>query len=182
MQIIEAVHKETFVRNDELDYCDLLYLRNMLNSRKFMSQDAVTGTEVSECISQDLESTKKNLIAALKLRLKCSDSCCICMDKFIPGDRIRVLQFYKTLWGGGGSTSSDTLAPDGEHVSLKEALQKAGVGNGENVRIRQWKKSEEVKLKAYLGQRMSIGRIKVLMGIGYDIVEKKIKEEGWLVW
>lgn len=50
------------------------------------------------------------------------------------------------------------------------------------MRIRQWKKSEEVKLKAYLGQRMSIGRIKVLMGIGYDIVEKKIKEEGWLVW
>jgi hypothetical protein len=48
------------------------------------------------------------------------------------------------------------------------------------VRIRQWKKSEEVKLKAYLGQRMSIGRIKVLMGIGNDIVEKRSrKKDGW---
>ena len=91
MQIIEAVHEEDFVRNDELDYCDLPCLRNMLNSRKLMSQDAVTGTEVSECMSQDLETTKKNLIAALKLRRKCSDSCCVCLDEFIPGDRIRVL-------------------------------------------------------------------------------------------
>jgi hypothetical protein len=91
MQIIEAVHEEDFVRNDELDYCDLPCLRNILNSRKLMSQDAVTGTEVSECMSQDLETTKKNLIAALKLRRKCSDSCCVCLDEFIPGDRIRVL-------------------------------------------------------------------------------------------
>jgi hypothetical protein len=29
---------------------------------------------------------------------------------------------------------------------------------------------------------MPIGRIKVLMGIGHAVVEKKIKEKGWLVW
>ena len=79
-----------------------------------------------------------------------------------------------------GYTMWEIYSPDGEYVSLKEALQKAGVRNGENVRIRQWKKSEEVKLKAYLGQRMSIGRIKVLMGIGNDIVEKRSrKKDGW---
>ena len=91
VQIIEAIHEEDFVRNDELDYCDLPCLRNMLNSRKLLPQDAVTGTEIIEFISQDLETTKKNLIAALKLRRKYSDSCCICMDKFIAGDQIRVL-------------------------------------------------------------------------------------------
>ena len=81
-----------------------------------------------------------------------------------------------------GYLSWQIYSPDGEQVSLKDALQKAGVGNGENVRIFQWLKTEEDMLKAYLDQRMIIKRIKMLMGIGYDCLEKKIKEEGWLVW
>lgn len=92
-QIIEAIHEETFVRDDELKNCDLPRLRKMLNSRmaRVPPQDAVTGIEVSECLSQELETKKKNLIAELQLRRKYNESCCICLEKFIPGDKIRVL-------------------------------------------------------------------------------------------
>jgi hypothetical protein len=58
----------------------------------------------------------------------------------------------------------------------------AGVGNGENVKIRAWSKSEEDELKAYLDQKMSLKAIGGLMKIGYAVVEKKIKEKGWEVW
>jgi hypothetical protein len=81
-----------------------------------------------------------------------------------------------------GCTSWDIYSPDGKQVSLKDALQKAGVGNGEDVRIRQWSKTEEDTLKAYLYQRISNKRIAVLMRMNFDVVEKKIKEKGWLVW
>jgi len=92
-QIIEAIHEETFVRNDELKNCDLPCLRKMLNSRMAIvpPQDAVTDIEFSECLSQELETKKKNLIAELQLRRKYNESCCICLEKFIPGDKIRVL-------------------------------------------------------------------------------------------
>jgi len=80
-----------------------------------------------------------------------------------------------------GYSMWEIYSPDGKMVTLKDALQKAGVGNGENVRLRQWTKTEEDKLKAYLDQRMTIKRIKVLMEIG-DAIERKIKEKGWLVW
>ncbi len=60
-------------------------------------------------------------------------------------------------------------------------LLKAAVGNGENVKVRAWTKSEEDKLKAYLDQKMSIKAIKVLMNIRYEAVERKIKAKGWLV-
>jgi hypothetical protein len=90
-QIIEAVHEESFIRNDELEYCDLRCLRRMLSSRNITSRGAITGEEVCEWMDRDLEKKKKNLIAELQLRRKYSVSCCICLDEFVSGDRIRVL-------------------------------------------------------------------------------------------
>ena len=90
-KIIEAIHEESFIRNDELGCCDLRCLRRMLSSRNVTSQDPTKGKEVCEWMYQDLEATKKNLIVELKLRRKYSVSCCICLDEFAPGDRIRVL-------------------------------------------------------------------------------------------
>jgi hypothetical protein len=83
---------------------------------------------------------------------------------------------------GNGYSSWDTYDQDGNEVSLKEALQRAGVGNGENVKIRAWSKSEKDELKAYFDEKMSIRAIKVLMKMGYAAVERKIKEKGWEVW
>jgi hypothetical protein len=47
-----------------------------------------------------------------------------------------------------GYSSWDKYDQGGKEVSLKEALQRAGIGNGENVQICAWSKSEEDELKA----------------------------------
>lgn len=47
-----------------------------------------------------------------------------------------------------GYSSWDIYDQGGKEVSLKEALQRAGIGNGENVQICAWSKSEEDELKA----------------------------------
>ena len=96
-RIIEAIHEENFVRNDELMKCDLPCLRMMFNCRKAELQDAVTRTELCSCYypyceCKSLESEEKtNIVEKLLLRRKYDESCCICLEKFKENDRIRVL-------------------------------------------------------------------------------------------
>ena len=95
-RIIEAIHEENFVRNDELMRCDLSCLKMMFNCRKAELQDAVIRTELCACYypyceCKSLESEKSIIVEKLLLRRKYNESCCICLEKFKANDRIRVL-------------------------------------------------------------------------------------------
>ena len=95
-RIIEAIHEENFVRNDELMRCDLPCLKMMFNCRKAELQDAVIRTELCACYypyceCKSLESEKSIIVEKLLLRRKYNESCCICLEKFKANDRIRVL-------------------------------------------------------------------------------------------
>ena len=100
-RIIEAIHEENFVRNDELMKCDLPCLRMMFNCRKAELQDAVTKTELCACYypyceCNSLESElheKSNIVEKLLMRRKYDESCCICLENFKENDRIRVLGY-----------------------------------------------------------------------------------------
>ncbi len=83
---------------------------------------------------------------------------------------------------GSGYSTWRIFDEDDNQVSLAVARQRAGVGDGGNVRARVWTEEMYDELEKYLAQKKSSIAIATLMKVGYPVMKRKIRKKGLKIW
>jgi hypothetical protein len=98
-KMMDAIPKEEYVPDADLDTCDVAIIKDMLTHRE------------QKCCSytyNSIEKKKEDIINQLRQTTRRSHDCCICMSSFIRGETIRILpvchhEFHKACidqWAG----------------------------------------------------------------------------------